>query len=253
MNINEVLHIALEAGEILLRNGAETYRVEDSIKKICIGLGFSCEAVVFPTGIFLTVVSSDQTSETSVRRIKVRTLNLLKIDSVNSFSRNLSANPMSYLEAIKELDKIKALKTYSASLQLVSVSAVTFAFAMLFGGSIEDSFAAMVTGLIAYILNFFMLKADYFTFLIHFVIGCVCGFLSLLISFFYVGGNVYIIIISSVILYLPGVSMTNGIRDLLVGDSVSGLTRLGEAILTVIALGMGVGLSLSMEKYFFFG
>jgi len=251
MNINEVLHIALEAGEILLRNGAETYRVEESVNKICNGLGFSCETIVFPTSIFLTVVSPEQISETSARRIKVRTLNLLKIDSVNSFSRNLSLNPISYLEAMKELDNIKALKTYNTSLQLVSASVVTFAFAMLFGGSIEDSFAAMITGLIAYILNVLMLKADYFPFLIHFVLGCVCGILSLLTSFFYVGGNVYIIIISSVILYLPGVSMTNGIRDLLVGDSVSGLTRLGEAILTVIALGMGVGLALSMEKYFF--
>ena len=80
-----MLDIALEAGEILLRNGAETYRVEESITRICSAYGHSCEAIVLPTGIFLTVYSSEYESETSVRRIKVRTLDLTKIDRINSF------------------------------------------------------------------------------------------------------------------------------------------------------------------------
>jgi len=246
MNINQALFIALEAGEILLRNGAETYRVEESIIKICNGLGFSCETIVFPTGIFLTISSDEKDSETSVRRIKVRTFNLLKIDRVNSFSRKVLNNPISYDEALKELEEIKALKTYSIPLQLISASIVTFAFATLFGGSIKDSFAALIIGLFAYILNLMMQKAGYFPFLINFVLSFICGMLSLLMSTLITDSNVYIIIISSVLMYLPGVAMTNGIRDLLVGDIVSGLTRLGEALLTIIAIGLGVGLALSV-------
>lgn len=246
MNINQALFIALEAGEILLRNGAETYRVEESIIKICNGLGFFCETIVFPTGIFLTISSDEKDSETSVRRIKVRTFNLLKIDRVNSFSRKVLNNPISYDEALKELEEIKALKTYSIPLQLISASIVTFAFATLFGGSIKDSFAALIIGLFAYILNLMMQKAGYFPFLINFVLSFICGMLSLLMSTLITDSNVYIIIISSVLMYLPGVAMTNGIRDLLVGDIVSGLTRLGEALLTIIAIGLGVGLALSV-------
>lgn len=249
MNINEVLIIALEAGEILLRNGAEIYRVEESIAKICNGLGYSCESIVLPTGIFLTVISPENASETSIRRIKVRTLNLLKIDRVNTFSRRISDYSSSYTEAMEELEKIKALSSYPIPLQLVSASVVTFAFAMLFGGSIMDGVSAMIIGLAAYVLNIWMLKADYFPYLIYFVHGFLCGFLSLVSSALFTGNNIYIIIISSVLLYLPGVAMTNGIRDLLGGDSVSGLTRLGEAILIVAAIGMGVGLSLSAGKY----
>ena len=52
MELQSVMSIAMEAGEILLRNGAETYRVEESITKICNGFGFSCESIVLPTGIF---------------------------------------------------------------------------------------------------------------------------------------------------------------------------------------------------------
>ena len=65
------------------------------------------------------------------------------------------------------------------------------------------------------------------------------------------GTHVYIMIISSVMLYLPGMSMTNGVRDLLAGDLVSGLTRLGDAILTVLAIGMGAGLAISIVPRLF--
>jgi len=105
MKLHEVLEIAMEAGEILLRNGAETYRVEESITRICNAYGHSCETIVLPTGIFLTVYSSGHESETSVRRIKVRTLDLTKIDRINSFSRKISSHPLPYEEAKKSLKK----------------------------------------------------------------------------------------------------------------------------------------------------
>jgi len=35
IKLHEVARIAMRAGEILLKNGAETYRVEESITKIC--------------------------------------------------------------------------------------------------------------------------------------------------------------------------------------------------------------------------
>lgn len=249
MKIREVLNIATEAGEILLRNGAETYRVEESITKICTSFGHPCEAFVLPTGIFLTVFSSDEDSETSVRRIKVRTLNLLKIDRINSFSRNLKKRSLSYSEAMRELEDIKAIESYSVPVQCISAMIVTFAYAILFGGTATDGLISLIIGSFAYLLNLRMLKGGYFPFLIYFVTGFLSGFLSMISNSIIPNGNAYIIIISSSILYLPGVATTNGIRDLLAGDTVSGLTKLGEAFLTILAIGMGVGLAISIVSF----
>ena len=162
MKLREVLDIALEAGEILLRNGAETYRVEESITKICNAYGHPCEAIVLPTGIFLTVYSSEYESETSVRRIKVRTLDLTKIDRVNSFSRKITYNTMSYEEARKELEGIKALKFYPVPVQLISSMSVSFAYALIFGGKITDGVIAFAIGALLYLLNLYMAKSGYF-------------------------------------------------------------------------------------------
>lgn len=249
MKLREVLDIALLAGEILLRNGAETYRVEESISKICNAYGHSCEAIVLPTGIFLTVYSSEYESETSVRRIKVRTLDLTKIDRVNSFSRKIGNKVLSYEDAIRELEEIKELKFYPIHVQLISSMAVSFAYALIFGGNITDGVIAFVLGALLYLLDLYMVKSGYFPFLIFFVIGFSGGFASLISEFLIPNINAYIIIISSIIMFLPGVAMTNGIRDLLSTDTISGLTRLGEAFLTVLALGMGVWLAISVAHY----
>ncbi|NLY19182.1 MAG: threonine/serine exporter family protein [Clostridiaceae bacterium] len=153
------------------------------------------------------------------------------MDRINSFSRKVLNYPISYNEAVKKLEEFKALKSYSIPAQLISASVVTFAFASLLGGGIKDSAAALLIGLVAYVLNLIMQKAGYFLFLINFVLSFVCGLLSLLMSALIIDSNVYIIIISSVLLYLPGVAMTNGVRDLTVDDILSGLTHIGEALL----------------------
>ncbi len=252
MKLKEVIQIALEAGEILLRSGAETYRVEESITKICTGYGHSCETFVLPTGIFLTVHSPREESQTFIRRIRIRSINNMdRIDRINSFSRDITEHPLSYGEALQELERIKSSDIYPALAKVLSASLMAFAFTILFGGGIIDALIAAGIGLVVYLMNLRMLKSGYFPYLVLFVLGFVSGLLSMASELLYIGGNTFIIIISSVFLYLPGVAMTSGIRDILAGDTVSGLTRLGEAVLTVTAIGMGVGLVISMSHYFF--
>ncbi|NLN64206.1 MAG: threonine/serine exporter family protein [Clostridiaceae bacterium] len=247
MELKAVMRIAMDAGEILLSNGAETYRVEESIIKICNGFGYSCDAFVFPTGIFLTVRSPDDESESSVRRVKTRTLNLSKIDRINTFSRNMVTNPSSFEEATKELEGIRTSDYYPAWIRLLCSAVVAFAYAFLFGGNLNDGIVCLVIGAVVFLLNSQMVKSAYLPFLTFFIVGFACGFLSLLSQLVITDTHVYIIIIASVILYLPGVSLTNGVRDLLAGDLVSGLTRLGEAVLVVLAIGMGAGLAISIS------
>lgn len=246
MELQSVMHIAMEAGEILLCSGAETYRVEESIEKICNSFGYSCETFVMPTGIFLTVRSPSDETETSVRRIKMRTLDLSKIDRINTFSRSLNAHPVSFEEANRQLNKIRESGYYPPWVRFICAAIVSFAYALLFGGSVKDGLVCLGIGAIVYLLNLQMVRSGYLPFLTFFAVGLICAFLSLLSQLLVTGTQIFIMIISSVMMYLPGVSMTNGVRDLLAGDLVSGLTRLGEAVLIVLAIGMGAGLAISI-------
>lgn len=84
-------------------------------------------------------------------------------------------------------------------------------------------------GLLLGLLRLAFSKGSSFPFIEYFVGGLISGLYSSAIAIFIPQTNPYLIIIGAVINMLPGVALTNGIRDLLHGDSVSGLTRLGEA------------------------
>ena len=100
MNVREVTDIAVKAGEILLTSGAEIYRVEDTINRICEAYNIKCESFVLPTGIFVSAYNSQGDTVSFVKRIRERTINLEKIELVNSFSRSLRNMNLDYKRAI---------------------------------------------------------------------------------------------------------------------------------------------------------
>src|SRR5690554_4058049 len=114
MEVKKVLNIALRSGEILLISGSETYRVEDTISRICNAYNIECESFVTPTGIFISGHSSDSDESVSlIKRIQDRTINLHNIEIINTFSRNLQKNLLSYNEAMEILNSIKTESYFS--------------------------------------------------------------------------------------------------------------------------------------------
>ena len=63
MNAKQVLEIALSAGQMLLSNGAESYRVEETIERICASYNLECECMVTPKGVFVSVVDENNEKE----------------------------------------------------------------------------------------------------------------------------------------------------------------------------------------------
>ena len=142
--------IALLAGEIMLQNGAETYRVEDTITRILSISGFArTEAFVTITGIFVTLEDPalDQPL-TTVRRVYTHTTNLNKISVANDISRKLVSGALSLEEAKTALAGLKSLSAYPWPLLLLTYSLVCGFFTILFNGSPRDFASSCVTGVL---------------------------------------------------------------------------------------------------------
>lgn len=245
MDQGKILDIAIKAGTTLLRFGAETYRVEDTITRICKSYGLACEAFSLPTGIIVSVEGENGVS-TICKRIPSRTVDLTRISYVNELSRRIARETPEYDDVLKELNKISELKEYSNVAIITCYALTAFVYVMLFGGSLVDALLVLPIGAILGLLRLVFSKSSSFLFIEYFVSGFVAGILSWLITFVTPQINPYVIIIGAVINMLPGVALTNGIRDLLHGDIVSGLARMGEALMVVavIAAGTGIGLTL---------
>lgn len=248
MEQEKILDIAIKAGTALLRYGAETYRVEDTIIRICNSYGLACEAFVLPTGIFVSVEGTCGVS-TICKRIPSRTVDLTRISYVNNLSRRIARETPEYDDVMMELSRISELNKYSNITITACYALTAFVYVMLFGGSLIDALLVLPIGAILGLLRIVFSKSNSFPFIEYFAGGFVAGIISWLLTFITLIAsqvNPYIIIIGAVMNMLPGVALTNGIRDLLSGDIVSGLARMGEAIMVVavIAAGTGIGLTL---------
>ncbi|WP_443110773.1 threonine/serine exporter family protein [Caloramator sp. mosi_1] len=103
---------------MLLSSGAEIYRVEDTITRICNSYGVECECFVMPTGFSLTVRNKNGEVLSNVKRIRHRSVDLHRVEMVNTFSRRLLNERASYKEAMQELNSIKICRILVISFKL---------------------------------------------------------------------------------------------------------------------------------------
>jgi uncharacterized membrane protein YjjP (DUF1212 family) len=242
----QLVEIAVKAGAILLASGAEIFRVEDTITRICKSYNAECSSIVLPTGIFISTDGNTHQTITMAKRIHERKVDLHRIELINNFSRSLQNSPIPYEEAKKILNYIENTPTYRFSIRIAMSGLAGLMFTLLLKGSVLDSIAALIISMFIYLVKEEMEKAEFFQIFIFFISGIVAGGSAMFAVNIYPGLNIYKTVIGSLIILLPGVAITSGIKDALYGDIVSSLARLGEAVFTVTALGTGVGVMLSI-------
>ena len=240
MDSQNILRIAVMAGEIMLSNGAETYRVEDTITRIM--RSHNCEnaeAFVIPTGIVAGLTNENGTLS-MVKRVKSRTYHLEKVTLVNELSRNISAGNFYSLAEIEEkLKEIKETNPYPLMVRIFASGFACFSFTYIFGGNLLDSAAAFIIGLAAYFIMDILRNVS--GFLANIIGGAVIAFLALILLNLGLGNALDKIIIGSIMILVPGVAITNGVRDILAGDYLSGSSRIIDAIFVAVAIAAGVG------------
>lgn len=246
MDLNKLLNISTLAGKIMLESGAETYRVEETIVRIGLSFGVDdAESFVTPTGI-ITSLTKDSKTVTLVRRITSRGVDLNKIDLINNLSRQVQAQSMTVDELNTELINISQSDRYSAALTLFSSCTAAGCFALMFGGNIKDFFAAFIIGACIKIVSAVCQKLDINSFFINSLGGGLCAILAIILMKLNICANLDKTIIGSIMLLVPGLTITNAIRDTIAGDLLSGITKAAEAFLVAISIAVGTGAILSL-------
>lgn len=242
-----LLEICASSGALLLKNGAEIYRVEDTVERIIRSRKNVKDADVYSTfNVIMVSFNVDGHIYSNVRRVKDRANNLVYVDKVNSFSRNFCKGKYSLEEALVELERIKSYQGTGKLLVTAGASISASAFTGLIGGGLAQVFLAFFVTLFSWLIHLLVAKRKFGYFIDHFLIGISVASLALLFTIIANVDNIDLIIIGSMMPYLPGVILTNSIRDLLTGDTTTGLTGITQAILISTALALGVALPIGI-------
>lgn len=248
MNYKLLLETALLAGEILLRSGAETYRVEDTMQHILkTSKVEQIDALALMTGITVTLNDSELEQPISmIRTIDSRSTNMNNIIKVNGISRNYCAGKITLQEANEQLKCVKE-KLYSRTQFNIATVLVGTGFAMMFGGTFLDVLFATIMGIwLAGCITFAKIKK--IDTLVQDVVSCagIALFTILVQAYFFPQLDVDIVIVSAFMPIVPGVAITNAIRDTLQGDYLSGCARMLEAFLKAASVAVGAGLGMAI-------
>lgn len=240
----EVLDIAGYAAELMMKNGGETYRVEEMVTYICAGLGMeNISSFATPTGLIISISQSGNPPETIVKRLKKRETNLEKVSLVNDFSRKIITEKWSYEEAHQRLKNIDQKKEYLGTAGVIIASGiVSGAFTLFIGGLWIDTVPSIISSIIIQSAILFTLIEEV-NFLSDFLGGLVAGFLGIQFVNMGLGVNLDLIVIGAIIPLVPGIPLTNGIRDAIKGELLSGITRTFEAFWISVAIAAGVAAS----------
>lgn len=243
-NYEVTVECCLLAGRLMIEGGAETYRAEDTMERMAKSQHLiGSQSFVMPTGIMF---SGTNRGTTRLMRVNNRVTDLEKVALVNAVSRKLVSGQLTIEEAYEELKRIDTEhKTFPFWLQVLSAGVTSGAFLLLLGFHIRDLPAAMAIGALGYVIAVMLEEKTRVKFFAEFFAALVIGIATYFTVYIGLGTNLDGLIIGSVIPLVPGLLITNAVRDLMAGHFISGLSKGAEAFLTAFAIGAGVALVLS--------
>ena len=235
-----LLSCILDMGELLLTSGAEVLRVEDTLSRLCSAYGF-CRINVFSitSSIVLTVQHADSHVFTQTRRISTRDTNLQKIALVNALSRQICHAPLPVADFQKKVEEIRLSKTCALPIQCVCYAVISAAFSIFCGGSVMDGIAAAISGVLVFAIQYFMQKLRLNGILQSLLVSAFTAFVVTLMVRVGIGHTAEKITIGNIMLLIPGISFTSSLREIINGDTISGLVGISEAAIKSIAIAIG--------------
>lgn len=251
MNVEEILELAVELGYQIQLAGGEIYRVEESVGRLLRAYGVETGEVFAIPNCLIASAHVDGREVTSMRRIPNHGTDIWKLEAMNGLCRRLCAVPVPVSMARKELSELlEGEKRYPAWITLAAHFFGAGFFTLFFGGSWADGLCAGGCGVA---IGLTLMLMDYLgaNLLIKTMAGGgVSALLALGLCSLGLGGSVDLVTIGALMILVPGVSLTNAVRDVMVGDMVSGLSKLAEAVLIGIAIALGTGLALGIAQLF---
>lgn len=160
-DINKLLEITSRAGAMMLKNGAEIYRVEDTVERIIRSIYDASDIDVFATfNALMYSFNVDGKTYANVKRVKNRGNNLIVVDRVNSFSRKFCNHELSLDQALIELDNIKNTTKADVKLKIIGATLASTAFPLLVNSKAPNFLDLPITFVVSLLTYLLFIKIE---------------------------------------------------------------------------------------------
>lgn len=255
IKVQECSKLALETGRIMLQSGSSTNRVEAMMHTVCRSFGYpDSDSFVTPTGIFLSISDGDQQITTQIKRVDQRRIDLGKITQVSQVVNCLQSESCGKLrhgegrsrDFLMELQRIDAEQNYPMWVTNLCGGATSGFFCLLFGGSWMEFAVAFLIGILVSASLKYISRLPVNNFLLNALASALIVLLAKTIDTWVPHIRLDTIISGGIMILVPGLALTNAIRDTMSGDLVSGTARGVEALMITSGIVAGSGAMLKI-------
>lgn len=247
----EITDVCSEIASMMISCGAEIYRVEDTAERICSAYGFNdAEIYATPANFIISIKDSDGRAYTDSKALKGRETNLDRVGKLNELSRYICKHTPPHSEIMRKIENISERKTYKIGVIYASYMVVGASFAIYYGAMASEAFFAALLAALIKFLDDRLRRLRSSTFLSSVVCSMAVAFLAVIISKIGIVPRYDCIIIGAFMTMVPGVAMTNCMRDFISGDFFSGIYTLTEALLTAVGMAVGAGVAVAAAAAF---
>lgn len=240
MDYAVLMELVARIGTRLASCGAETYRVEESIIRILTAYGQDGRVYCVPNSLFITILAPNQLPFTRLCRMPDRGNDIDAVERYNSLSRRICAETPDLDTALEWLQETEIQRRhYSYPMMLLGHILVASGFCYFFGGSWADCLCAAACGLFLGITSHLLSKVDTGNFFQQITAAFLMAGFAYVMAHLGFSRNIDTTVIGTLMLLVPGLLFTNGIRDIIFGDTNSGINRVVEALLIAAAVALG--------------
>lgn len=250
MDYQKIVKGILDIGEALLKSGAENFRLEDSLYRMCRAYGFEhSDVFAIPSNIQITVETKDGEFITQIRHIETIEMNLDLIDKLNSLSRYVCNNTPDYDEMHAKFKEVMSSPKQAPIWRYLAGIVSGSCFAVFFGCNYIDAIVAAFVSFMIIFAGKKLSKHENNLLIYNTVLACMS---ELIILFVLMAGapiHPEKIMIGIVMLLISAMSTTNGIRELLQRDFISGSINIMNSFLGAAGIAIGIALAMLILSY----
>lgn len=247
MNYDILLDLVAELGYNLAMAGAETFRIEDSINRILGAYGIESEVFAIPNCMTISIRTAEGESKTRMKRIGYHGNDLDSVEKYNSLSRRICAEKPEPAVAMQWLKQINDAKIrYKLPAYLLGHFLGAAGFSVFFGGTLVDAFCSGICGVLIGLTDRFLEKFKANQFFRTIACAFIMAFAAYLTGILNIANNADTVIIGALMLLVPGLIFTNAMRDIIFGDTNSGINRIVQVLLIAAGIALGTGAAWSL-------
>ena len=245
--LKRVTDVATEAGRILLKNGAEIFRVEETMSRICKSFGVEVVDVFTLSHALFVSTEKDGISYTRVRAVPLAGAHLGAVAEVNNLSRGIVEGRVGLEQAKETLSEIDKMRPVKDIYQIIGAGTTSISFGALLGSGLAECICAFVIGCLVWCWVLAAQKMHVTKMIINLFGGMILTALSILaMAIIPVPMKIDGMIIGAIMPLIPGITCVNAIRDIADGDFLCGTVRMLDALFVFVYIAAGVGVVLGI-------